>query len=232
MKKIGLIGAMDSEIAAFCRDFEAEKTHIPGIFLGKYNGYEIYICVSGIGKVNAAIAAQRLVDIFAVDCIINSGVAGGIYEKLKKLDIVISKRLTYHDFNPLDILDRNPPYTSYFEADEELAEKTKNACDALNAKLCAEGKEPFCAYCGTVVSGDCFVSSAAKVKELRAGFDAYCTEMEGAAIAHTAYVNKLPFLIIRAISDFADEDAENSFDSFENVAADRAAFIVKEMLSV
>ncbi len=232
MKKIGLIGAMDSEIAAFCRDFEAVETKIKGIYLGKYNGYEIYICVSGIGKVNAAIAAQRLVDVFGVECIINSGVAGGVSEKLEKLDIVISERLTYHDFDPLDILDRNPPYTKFFTADKVLSDKAKKACETLNGKLEKDGKKTFSAYYGTVVSGDCFVSSAAKAKQLRDDFDALCTEMEGAAIAHTAYVNGLPFLIIRAISDFADEDAENSFDSFENVAADRAAFLVKEMLSI
>ena len=232
MKKIGLIGAMDSEIAAFCRDFNAAETHIKGIHLGKYNDYEIYICVSGIGKVNAAIAAQRLVDIFGVECIINSGVAGGVNEKLKKLDIVISERLTYHDFNPLDILDRNPPYTKFFTADKPLVQKAQKGCELLNAKLEKEGKDGFCAHVGTIVSGDCFVSSSEKAKQLRDDFDALCTEMEGAAIAHTAYVNNLPFLIIRAISDFADEDAENSFDSFENVAADRAAFIVKEMLSI
>ena len=232
MKKIGLIGAMDSEIAAFCRDFGAVETSIKGIYLGKYNGYEIYICVSGIGKVNAAIAAQRLIDIFGVEAIINSGVAGGVCEKLEKLDIVISERLTYHDFDPLDILDRNPPYAKFFMADGELSEKAEKACKALNAKLENEGKKTFSAYRGTIVSGDCFVSSASKAKQLRDDFDALCTEMEGASIAHTAYVNKIPFLVIRAISDFADEDAENSFDSFENVAADRAAFLVKEMLSL
>ena len=232
MKKIGLIGAMDSEIAAFCRDFEAVETHIKGIHKGQFGGYEIYICVSGIGKVNAAIAAQRLVDIFGVECIINSGVAGGVSEKLAKLDIVISERLTYHDFNPLDILDRNPPYTKFFAADKVLAEKAQKGCELLNEKLKNDGKNTFCAHVGTIVSGDCFVSSSEKARQLRDDFDALCTEMEGAAIAHTAYVNGLPFLIIRAISDFADEDAENSFDSFENVAADRAAFIVKEMLSI
>ena len=232
MKKIGLIGAMESEISAFCRDFGAVETNIKGIYLGKYNGYEIYICVSGIGKVNAAIAAQRLADVFGVECIINSGVAGGVSDKLQKLDIVISERLTYHDFDPLDILDRNPPYTKFFAADKELSERAKKARGVLNEKLEKDGKQTFCAHYGTIVSGDCFVSSAAKAKQLRDDFDALCTEMEGAAIAHTAYVNKIPFIIIRAISDFADEDAESSFDSFENVAADRAAFLVKEMLSV
>lgn len=229
--KIGLIGAMESETVTFCRDFNAVETNIPGISKGTFGGNEIYICQSGIGKVNAAIAAQRLVDIFGVECIINSGVAGGIYEKLAKLDIVISETLTYHDFTPLDILDRNPPYGSMMKADGKMVEKAKTACKALCEKLAKDGKNTFNYYTGTVVSGDCFVSSAEKVKELRDKFNAYCTEMEGAAIAHVATVNKVPFVIIRAISDFADEDADNSFESFENIAADRAAFLVKEILS-
>ena len=229
--KIGLIGAMESETVVFCRDFDAVETNIAGISKGTFCGNEIFICQSGIGKVHAAIAAQRLVDIFGVECIINSGVAGGIYEKLSKLDIVISEQLTYHDFTPLDILDRNPPFGSMMKADAELVKKANKACEALNKKLAADGKNTFNYYAGTVVSGDCFVSSAEKVKQLREDFDAMCTEMEGAAIAHVATVNKIPFVIIRAISDFADEDADNSFESFENVAADRAAFLVKEILS-
>jgi adenosylhomocysteine nucleosidase len=222
---------MESEVNSFCRDFNAVPTSIKGIFKGDFCGKEIYICQSGIGKVNAAIAAQRLVDIFSVDCIINSGVAGGISEKLSKLDIVISKRLTYHDFTPLDILDRYPPYGSMMEADRALVEKAENACKTLNEKLENEGKGTFNSFVGTIVSGDCFVNSAEKAKQLRDDFEALCTEMEGAAIAHTAKVNEIPFVIIRAISDFADEDADNSFESFENVAADRAAFLVKEILS-
>lgn len=231
MKKIGLIGAMESEVEAFRRDFSATDTSVKGIYKGTYCGNEIYICQSGIGKVNAAIATQRLVDIFGVDAIINSGVAGGVSEKLAKLDIVISERLTYHDFNPLDILDRYPPYGSMIKADEELVEKAKSACATLNEKLLSEGKAPFNSFVGTVVSGDCFVSSAEKAKQLRDDFDALCTEMEGAAIAHAAKVNEVPFVVIRAISDFADEDADSSFESFETIAADRAAFLVKEILS-
>lgn len=231
MNKIGLIGAMESEVDTFRRDFNAVSTNIKGIYKGAFGGKEIYICQSGIGKVNAAIAAQRLVDLFDVECIINSGVAGGVSEKLSKLDIVISENLTYHDFTPLDILDRYPPYGSMIKADGDMVEKAKLACETLNEKLKSEGKNTFNSFVGTIVSGDCFVSSSEKAKQLREDFSALCTEMEGAAIAHTAKVNEIPFVIIRAISDFADEDAEGSFESFENVAADRAAFLVKEILS-
>lgn len=230
-KKIGLIGAMASEIAAYRREFHAEETKIPGIYQGSFHELEVYISCSGIGKVNAAIAAQRLIDLFAVDCLINSGAAGGLSEKLEKLDVVVSETLTYHDFTPLDILDRNPPYGSRIQADPALVRQALAACTALNEKLRGEGKKPFSAYSGTIVSGDCFVESSEKADELRTTFGALCTEMEGAAVAHTAKVNGIPFVIIRAISDFANEDAESSFDRFETVAADRAAFIVKEILT-
>ncbi len=231
MKRIGIIGAMESEVTGFCHSFHAVETETKGIFKGSHADKEVYISLSGIGKVNAAIAAQRLVDLYSVECIINSGVAGGIYEKLSKLDIVISEKLTYHDFTPLDILDRNPPYGSVMTADKKLVELASCACKKLNDSLVADNKQPFSAYVGTVVSGDCFVSSSEKVKQLREDFDAYCTEMEGAAIAHVSKVNGIPFVVIRAISDFADEEAEGSFESFETVAAKRAEFITAEMIA-
>lgn len=231
MKKIGIIGAMTSETEVFCRDFSAEPTEVRGIMKGKSGELDVYICCSGIGKVNAAIATQKMIDFFGVEAIINSGVAGGIAEGISKLDTVISESLYYHDFNPIEILDRNPPYTSCFKADKDLIKKAEEACESLNTKLSSEGKNRFCAHVGTVVSGDCFVSSSEVVQRLRRDFNALCTEMEGAAIAHTAFASSVPFLIIRTISDFADENAEDSFESFETVAANRAAFIVKEILS-
>lgn len=231
MKKIALIGAMKSEISVFIRDFNAEETKIPGIYRGFLDDKEIFICQSGIGKVNAAIATQRLIDLFGAEYIINSGVAGGVSGKLSKLDIVISEKLTYHDFTPLDILDNNPPYSKYMTADKNLVSKALEACSKLAIEIGKNNGNNFSAFPGVIVSGDCFVNSAEQANRLNRDFGALCTEMEGAAIAHVAVVNKIPFVIIRAISDFADEDAENSFDSFEYIAADRAAFIVKEIIS-
>ncbi len=230
MKRIGIIGAMESEVTGFCRSFSAVETETKGIYKGSCSDKEVYICLCGIGKVNAAIAAQRLIDLYSVECIINSGVAGGIYEKLSKLDIVISDSLTYHDFSPIDILDRNPPYGSIMTADAGLVRLAVSACEKLNENLKNEGKAPFNAYVGTVVSGDCFVSSSEMVNRLRSEFDAYCTEMEGAAIAHVSKVNDIPFVVIRAISDFADKEAEGSFESFETIAAERAQFITSEII--
>ncbi len=225
MAKIGIIGAMSSEVETFCKDFGAIKTNVDGVYSAEALGHDIYICESGIGKVNAALSAQRLVDVFKVEYLINSGVAGCLTKELSTCDAVIAKELIYHDFTPLDILDRNSPYTSRFKADERLIGIAVKACEELIA-----GGEKFKYIVGNVVSGDCFVNDGAKAKALREDFGAYCTEMEGAAIAHTAIVNKIPFAVIRTASDFADENADISFDELEKTAARRASYIVTKML--
>lgn len=231
MKKIGIIGAMDSEVALFRDEFSAVETRVSGIYHGKSGQNELYICRCGVGKVNAAIAAQKLIDLFGVEEIINSGVAGGVAPGISKTDAVISERLTYHDFNPAEILENYPPYCRYFPADPTLISKAQKACEKLNAVLKSEGKPTFAAHVGTVVSGDCFVSSAEKARSLYREHNALCTEMEGAAIAHVAKAAGIPFLVLRTISDFADEAAEESFESFEHIAARRAAYIVKEIIA-
>ena len=225
MATIGIIGAMNSEVVTYCLALDAVKTDICGIYKANAYGHEIYICESGIGKVNAAISAQRLVDIFKVEYLINSGVAGCLTKELSTCDAVIAKELTYHDFTPLDILDRNPPYTSRFKADEKLIKIAEKACQDLII-----GGEKFKYIIGNIVSGDCFVNDGAKAKQLREDFEAFCTEMEGAAIAHVATVNKIPFAVIRTASDFADENADISFEEVEKTAAKRASYIVSEML--
>lgn len=225
MAIIGIIGAMNSEVKTYCDSFCATKTEIDGIYKAKACGHELYICESGIGKVNAAISAQRLVDIFHVEYLINSGVAGCLTKELATCDAIIAKELTYHDFTPLDILERNAPFTSRFRADERLVEIAAKACD----ELISDG-EKFKYIVGNIVSGDCFVNDGAKAKQLREDFEAFCTEMEGAAIAHVAVVNKLPFAVIRTASDFADENADVSFEELESIAAKRASFIVSKML--
>lgn len=225
MAKIGIIGAMNSEVITYCENFGAEKTRIEGIYLANVSGHEVYICESGIGKVNAAISAQRLIDIFDVRYLINSGVAGCLTKELSTCDAVIAKELTYHDFTPLDILDRNSPFASRFKADEKLIDIAVKACDEL-----IKNGETFKYIVGNVVSGDCFVNDGNKAKQLREDFGAFCTEMEGAAIAHVAVVNKIPFAVIRTASDFADENADISFEEVEKTAARRASYIVTKML--
>lgn len=225
MARIGIIGAMASEIKEYRERFGISTPKAGEIATGKVNGHEVFVCESGIGKVNAAITAQRMIDLHKVDYLINSGVAGCITRELNTCDAVIADCLTYHDFNPIDILDRNFPFTSRFVADERLTELAMKSCERLseNGKLFKYVK-------GTVVSGDCFVNDSSEVERLRRDFNALCTEMEGASIAHVAIASGIPFAVIRTMSDFADENADISFDELEAIAAKRASLIVYDIL--
>ena len=178
-----------------------------------------------MGKVNAAVCSQRLFDYVKLDGIINSGVAGGVSERLNVCDLAISSELTYHDFSPIDVLDKYSPGCSVFKADSKLVKLAENAAE----KLVSTG-EQFVCQSGMIVSGDMFVEDAVYKKGLKERFNAVCTEMEGAAVAHAAILNDIPFVVIRAISDNADGEANMSFEQMCGVAAKRASYIVKEMI--
>lgn len=224
--KIGIIGALDCEVEAFCKDFSASETHIKGIWCGKYEGHEVYISLVGVGKVNAAANTQRLIDLFGVECVINSGVAGCITKNLGICDVAISEKLTYHDFYPIDCLDKYSPYTSVFKADEKLVALCKNSCEKL-----AETEKNFKYETGMIVTGDRFIEDSAVVKRLGEEYNALCTEMEGAAVAHVCILNNTPFVVIRAMSDNADEKADMSFQEMAAIAAKHACFVAKDMIA-
>jgi len=226
MARIGIIAALNCELEMFLEDFGAKETEYSGIFKGEYSGHEIYLTLCGVGKVNAAVCAQRMFDLTKVEAVINSGVAGGISKNLGICDLAISDKLTYHDFYPLDILEKYAPGTSVFNADKTLVKLAKDAAEAL-----ISSGEKFKYEVGTIVSGDMFVEDDAYNAKLHEKFGAVCTEMEGAAIAHAAILNKVPFVVIRAISDNADSKADMTFEQMAAIAAKRACFIVKEMLS-
>ena len=218
--KIGIIGALDCEITEFCKSFNAIETEYKGFYHGKSDGKDVFISLSGVGKVNAAANTQRLIDLFGVDAIINSGVAGGVSRTLGICDIAISKTLTYHDFQPLDLLDKYSPNSSIFTADEKMISLAKEACKEIK-----QNESNFNYEVGMIVSGDQFVEDSMYVKQLFERFSALCTEMEGAAIAHVCLLNKKPFVVIRALSDNADENADMSFDKMAAIAAKRACFV-------
>ncbi len=223
--KIGIIGALDCEVEEFCRDFKASETKVKGIYQGEYNGHTVYISLVGVGKVNAAANAQRLIDIFGVECVINSGVAGCTTKKLGICDVAISDKLTYHDFYPIDCLEKYSPYTSEFKADEKLVKLCENACKKLT-----ENEENFKYAVGMIVTGDQFVEDSNVVKRLGEKYNSLCTEMEGAAVAHVCTLNEVPFVVIRAMSDNADEKADMSFQEMASVAAKHACFVAKDMI--
>ena len=227
MAKIGIIAALDCEIELFIKEFNAVPVDANKyIYKGSFSGHNAYLTLCGVGKVNAAVCAQRLFDFASPDFVINSGVAGGISEKLEICDVAISSELTYHDFYPIDVLDKYSPHCSVFRADDKLVKLAVDAAIKLSTN-----EEKFNYEVGMIVSGDRFVEDNAYKKELREKYNALCTEMEGAAVAHAAVVNKIPFLVIRAISDKADENANVSFETIANIAAHRASLIVKEIIS-
>ena len=207
-----IIGAMKIEVETLCKTFGAKETE-KGIFVAESGCDTVIICQCGIGKVNAASLTQRLIDKYSPNRIINTGTAGGLAEGLNIGDIIIAEMAAYHDFKPVSIV------VDMF-GDKYIHSDSSMVSTALTA--CAENDIPHRA--GTVVTGDCFVSTEAQREDIFAEYpDALCTEMEGAAIAHVCFNNKVPFIIIRSVSDFAAD--EKLFDLNAAYAAEKAAII-------
>ena len=214
---IGIIGAMDQEIDALIRQMKdkEEKTMAGMTFhRGKLWNNEAVVVKSGVGKVNMAVCTQLMIDLYEVDILINTGIAGGLHKDIEVGDIVISSDAMQHDvdvtsrgFKPGEI-----PFmeSSVFKADPELAAMAKEACEIVNPEIAC--------YIGRVVTGDQFISDNRKKAEIIEKFDACCAEMEGAAMAQVAVLNKVPFVIIRAISDKADDQAKVLVKEFEEKA--------------
>ncbi len=226
---IGIIGAMEEEVAKLKERMEDTESKVKAgmtFVSGRLSDKDAVIVRSGIGKVNAAVCTQILADDYKVTLIINTGVAGALYSELNIGDIVISKDALHHDFDVTGfgykegVIPRMA--TSVFVADEELAKKAKEVCRRVNPGINA--------FIGRVVSGDQFVSTDEKKKWLVEKFGGYCTEMEGTGIAHTAYLNNIPFLIVRAISDKADGSAKMDYSEFEMMAIENTVGFVTELV--
>lgn len=229
MKKIGIIGAMELEIEELKSNMNVENiTEKAGMrfYAGTLNGASVVVVRSGVGKVNAALCVQILADLFAVSHIINTGVAGSLNAKLDIGDILISKDALHHDVDAtiFDYALGEVPQLGIreFPADAELVELAKSSCQKVNKGLHA--------VIGRVVSGDQFISDKETKNKLISSFAGDCTEMEGAAIAHGAYLNQIPFVIIRAISDKADDSAQVEYPVFEKAAAKHSARLVEDMV--
>ncbi|MFD2612882.1 5'-methylthioadenosine/adenosylhomocysteine nucleosidase [Paenibacillus gansuensis] len=226
--KIGLIGAMDEEIRLMLNQLSGqEQTVKAGIvfYEGDLDGKRIVLCKSGVGKVNAAVCTQLLIDTFDVDTVLFTGVAGAVDPSLNIGDIVISTACIQHDMDVTALgFERGViPYaaTSTFEADPGLIRLAEEACSAMT-----EGRS----VKGIVLSGDQFVASREKVKELFETMQGACTEMEGAAVAQVCVMNEVPFVIIRSMSDKADGSAHVNFAEFTVKASEQSHLIVERMI--
>lgn len=224
---LGIIGAMDEEVAKIKEQMEDVKVMSRAamdFYEGTISGKNVVVVRSGIGKVNAAICTQILIDTYAIDAVINTGIAGSLNADINIGDIVLSTDTIEHDMDavafgyPLGQIPRMD--TLSFVADEKLR--------MLAKKVCQEVVPEISVFEGRIVSGDQFVSDKEKKHWLVETFSGYCTEMEGAAIAHAAYLNQIPFLIIRAISDKADDSATVDYPTFEAQAIDHSVKLILE----
>lgn len=218
----GIIGAMDLEVDTLVKDLQdkkEEKKFGLTFFLGKLKKYEVVIVKCGVGKVNAGRTTQVLISEYSPKYIINTGIGGGLYNQLKIGDIVISTDLIQHDFDVTFLGyakgymctgENNKEPTKYL-ADKELSEKIKKVLVKVGGNRTV--------FSGRVLTGDAFIASKEKREELIKDFDGYCCEMEGAAIAQVASLNKVPFTVIRVISDLPSGKGPEDYNSFESEAA-------------
>jgi len=230
MKKIGIIGAMNLEVDALKAQMSGVKVTTRAqmaFYEGVLNGADVVVVRCGVGKVNAALCVQILADLFEVSHVINTGIAGSLNAELDIGDILISVDAIQHDFDVRIFGYALGELASMgireFKADATLAK--------LALETCAEVNPDIHAKLGRVVSGDQFICDKAVKENLIREFQADCTEMEGAAIAHGAYLNNIPFLVVRAISDKADGSAEMDYPTFEREAALHSAKLVEALVA-
>ena len=227
---IGIIGAMEEEVAALKEAMDIHETveqasmvFCKGVLCGK----EVVIVRSGIGKVNAGICAQILVDRFKAEMLINTGIAGSLDAKIDIGDMVISTDALHHDMDatefgyPVGQVPRMEVMS--FPADEELVKKAVQASEKANPDIHT--------FTGRVASGDQFIASREVKDKIVENFHPLCVEMEGAGIAHAAHLNKVSYVIIRAISDKADNSASVDYPTFERQAIAHSVRLVKELMA-
>ena len=229
MNNIGIIGAMDEEVNKLKKIMTNVKIHNLSsmeFYEGELNNKNVIVVRSGIGKVNAAICTQILIDKFNVEGLINTGIAGALDAKVDIADMVLSEDALQHDMNATgfgyEYGEIPRMKSSIFVADADMIEKAQSASLKVNPDVNV--------HVGRVLSGDEFVEDKEKKSWLLSQFGGHCVEMEGAAIAHVASLSRVPFLIIRGISDKADDTAQMDYDKFEAKAIENSVRLLIEMI--
>lgn len=228
--RIGIIAAMDEELELLLESVKVIKKENKAAMtftLGQLYSKEVVIVRCGIGKVNAAVCTQILVDDFAVDKVINVGIAGGIGENIVPGDVVIGDTLVQHDIDATGFgykIGEIPRMdTIEFKSDETLVEAAKKAFTGLNDhKL----------YVGKIATGDQFIANIDKILWIKENFNAIACEMEGGSIAQVAYLNNIPFVVIRSISDNANSGAHMDYQLFQKIAIENSSTIIKNILEL
>ena len=234
MVRLGIIGAMQVEVdwlrELMKKEGKTEVVQAGGLEFesGKIHGKEAVVVRSGVGKVNAALCAQRLILQFNCTNIINTGIAGAMAEGLGVLDFVVSTDAVYHDVDASGFgykLGQIPQMSVFsLEADKKMicaAKKAFENCEDAKGHKMLEGR---------IATGDQFISEKTVKTRIGQNFSPACVEMEGAAIAHACHLNGIPFVIIRCMSDMADDLSSNGYDFNEGVAARLSAGVVEKLI--
>ena len=227
MTKLGIIGAMQVEVETLVGQLENKREQKKGgctFYEGRLQGLDVVVVQCGVGKVNGAMCTQMLCDLYQVTHIVNTGVAGSLDPKLDIGDLVVSQDAMYHDFdcNAVGYPSGKVPGLDViaFPADDSLVGYAFGA---------AEQENPGHTSLGRIATGDQFVCTSQQKQHIVEVTKALCTEMEGAAIAQTAYRNGVPFVILRAISDKADHSSQMDYPTFEKIAAHRCARVTQNL---
>ena len=225
---IGIIAAMNEELEILLKDMHVQSTEEKAKMTfnkGRLWGKEVIAVVCGVGKVNAAICTQILASEYKVDTVINVGVAGGIGKDIYPGDVVIANNLVEHDMDTTAFGDKHgqiPRLDTFdFKCDEKLVKIALEACD--------EAKD-IKTFLGRIVTGDQFVANIEKIQWLSSEFEAFACEMEGGSIAHTCYLNSIPFVVIRSISDNANNGAHMDFEKFVPIGVKNSTTILEKMI--
>ena len=228
VQTIAVVGAMEQEIELLRESMD----NVKHVSFGKFSAYEgelagkrMVLVLSGIGKVNAAVSTSWVIHQFAPDCVINTGSAGGLGKDLKVGDVVIGETVAHHDVDVTAfgyVWGQVPQLPAVFASDSNLIRQVEKAAQVFEGAAVTQG---------LIVSGDRFVHSSEGVAEIRSHFpEVKAVEMEAAAIAQTCHQLEVPFVIIRAVSDSADEKADISFEEFLKTAAVSSAKMVTEIV--
>lgn len=229
MKKVGIVVAMDEECEAvenIMENTERKEVCELEFIIGKIEEKKCILVKSGVGKVNAARTTQILVDYFKVDYILNLGAAGAIKDGLEIGDIIIGEKVVQHDFD-ITAFGHSKGYITgvgnYVECDEEKIEEIKE-------KIKKMPERKYQIEFGVVATGDIFCTKIEMKDKIRANFDAVVVDMECAAIGQVAYLNKIPFMVIRSVSDTPNGKNASTFDENLKLASKRCANMLREFL--
>ena len=225
---LGIIVAMEEELEVILKIMKKDKTEVKAnmkFHSGEISGKKVVAVICGIGKVNSAVCTQILISEYDVKNVVNVGIAGGIGKDIVPGDIVIGDSLVQHDVDATafgDVIGQIPRMDTFdFKADKNLVRLAKEATEKTTSHK---------SYIGRIATGDQFVADLDKIKWLSETFGALACEMEGASIAQTCYLNDIPFVVIRSISDNANTGAHMDFEKFKYLAVENSSHILKEMI--